>query len=95
LILSQEAIKQRAQESAKESTQRLRIEILKAHSMLSQNGVKITRTAIKEQVTGKSQTVTDAINTLVVDGHLFDSKDGLLKGGGPLWEESTRGDFSI
>lgn len=96
LILSQEAIMQRAQESAKESTQRLRIEILKAQSMLSQTGVKITRTVIKKHVKYKNQTVTDAINTLVVDGHLFDSKDGgLLKGCGPLWEEITSGDFSI
>jgi hypothetical protein len=39
--------------------------------------------------------VTDSINTLVADGHLFDSKDGLLKGDGALWQESTRGDFSI
>lgn len=94
-VLSQDAIKQRAQENAKESTERLRIEILKAHSMLSQTGVKITRTAIKKQVTGKGQTVTDVIGTLIADGHLFESKGGLLKGSGPLWQESTKGDFSI
>ncbi|OYY17251.1 MAG: hypothetical protein B7Y59_12920 [Burkholderiales bacterium 35-55-47] len=94
-ILSDEAILQRAKESAKESTQRLRIEILKAHLMLSQTGLKITRAAIKKHVTGKGQTVTDSINTLLADGHLFDSKDGLLKGDGALWEECTRGDFSI
>jgi hypothetical protein len=95
LILSQEAIMQRAQVTAQESRQRLRIEILKAHSMLSQTGLKITRTAIKKQVTGKGQTVTDVIGTLVADGHLFESKGGLLKGRGSLWEESTKGDFSI